>query len=426
MEILKKIGKCLAILVILNIVYMIFMTVAYTTPVDGKVKENVGNSLFTVVNEDQFPVFHDPNGYWNDITTDLIWLNMAVCEGKNPFEGAMALYYQMTSNIPEDGNPQTYHHLVSALYYNGAEGTHMQQYSRYWLLFMGILKPMFLIWEISEIRYIFYFVLFALSTTLIYQMGKVLDWRGIVPLGAAMAVRLWQMHSICLATMPDILIAIISMLLVINMYKKDTFKDKHMYLFLIIGSFSFAFGPLIAPILTLGMPLVLSIMLGNEKSNKIESWIRIIVDSVAWVAGYAISLIFKQMLAKAVIGMQDGTEEALYWFGMDMGFKERIDRIIYCFDGLLSPLNVKLPILLVIIAILIIAIIKNGINKTGNMLLLLFLALYPIAWIFVVVRHSQHYWAANILSVTVFAILAMLTMSVNKKSDREKDTVSNR
>lgn len=417
MDILKKIIKCAGIVLGLNIIFIIFLTLTYMIPVDGKIKEHVGNSLYALDGDDKFPVFHDPNGFWNDNSTDMEWINMAVTTKSNPLKGAVGLYWKTTTDEILEGGEARYYDLINALYYPDADNTGVMEYSRCGILTVGFLKILFLLYEITDIRYISYFIICSLVLLLFYRLFDIKQKSLIVPLAVAIGMRVWLMQSTCLTTMCDILTAIVAMLAVISMTKKGTFSKGHIYLFLITGIFAFEMGMFEAPLLTLGMPLVLSVVLNNEKDNKIQSWIRVLEDSIVWVCGYLASMLFKQFLAQIVLGNhgRTGTGVMMMWLAPELGIRARIDRIIYCLDGLFSPIKVKLPIIIIIVLVLIYYIIKYGSQKTGNNLLLAFVSLYPIVWIFIFTRHAQHYWVANILSITVFALLSILNLHVKGK-----------
>lgn len=417
MDILKKVGKCAGIVLIFNVVFIVFLTLTYMIPVDGKIKENVGNSLYALNGEDRFPIFHDPNGFWFDNGTDMGWINMAVTQTDKPLADAVGMYWKITLDEPPEDQERDYYDLIQALYYPNADNTATMDYSRCGVLMVGILKVLFLVYEISDIRYILYFSVFALTVFLIYKLCTIGQTRLVAPLAVAMAIRLWQMNAACFTTVQDIWIALAAMIAVIYMIQNNTFKDKHIYLFLITGIFAYEMGMLIAPVLTLGMPLALSVVLNKENDRDIKSWIRVLTDSIVWVMGYICSMLFKQILASIVLSDLDGTGTSVmrYWLAPELGIESRIDRIVYCLGGLFSPMRVKLPIMILIIVVMMVFIIKYGYKKINNNLLLLFVGLYPFAWIFIFTRHSQHYWVANILSISVFALLSILSLQIKER-----------
>lgn len=412
MDKLKMAGKCIAVILILNAAFMLFMTLTYMIPVDGRIKTNIGDSLYALENEDPFPIFHDPAGYWIDLVTDMIWMNIAAVRQDDPFRGAVELQWKQTKEEIPEGGTAGYYHLIQALYYPDADSTGHADYSRCVALFVGVLKLLFLLFDITEIRYILYFGIFILDILLLIKVDRMLGWRGLVPLTAAIAIRMWELDAVCFSTVTDIFIALLMMLAVVHMTRKGTFRENHIYIFLVAGAFAYATGMFIAPLLTLGMPLVLSIMLNDESDRDLRAWLRVLADSLIWVAGYIVSLLIKQAIARAVLGRQSGTESMLYWFAPEMGIRERLDRIVYCLGGLFSPSGVKIPFMVVLVIILLILMKRNGFVKMKNGLLLVFAGLYPFVWIFFLARHSQHYWAANILSISVFAFLSVLTLHI--------------
>lgn len=419
---LVKIGKSILLLVGLNALFYLFLVLAFMIPAQGKIKENVGLSLYTWQNESVSPILDNSKSYWLDQGSDMIFANIAVNYTENPFRAAITMPWE-TGNYQGDGEPM-YYNLIQALYYQDGEETYHMEYSKHWKLIVGMIRIMFLVWQIKEIRYFFYFLIFALTMILLYYINKKLGWQGVLPLCVAMASRVWLMQSLCLTTMTDILIALLSMLFVVRFYEKEWYKKNEELFFLLIGAFAFSIGFFIAPLLTLGFPLILKIVLTCKSDKDKKAWWNIIKCSVAWLFGFGGSMAIKAVLAKAVSGMSDGAESALYYLGLEHGLKDRIQRIWYCFEGALTPFSVKGIFLAAILAFLIYMLCRNGRKKCGYSLQLLFIALYPIGWIFVIYEHSQHYWVANIISIFVYALFTLFVSHIGEKKNNEgKDPV---
>ena len=63
--------------------------------------------------------------------------------------------------------------------------------------------------------------------------------------------------------------------------------------------------------------------------------------------------------------------------------------------------------------------IKRGFENFKSKFIVLFVALYPVFWVFVVVEHSIHYYADNIFSVFVYGIFTVLVCMVSDKNKRD-------
>ena len=92
--------------------------------------------------------------------------------------------------------------------------------------------------------------------------------------------------------------------------------------------------------------------------------------------------------------------------------------------GFLLAFLVSKAFLAVIATFLIYMLCRNGRKRCDCSLQLLFVALYPIGWIFIIYEHSQHYWVANIISIFVYAIFTLFVSHIDeKKNDEGKDLV---
>ena len=143
---LVKIGKSILLLVGLNALFYLFLVLAFMIPAQGKIKENVGLSLFTWQNESVSPILDNSKSYWLDQGSDMIFANIAVNYTENPFRAAIIMPWE-TCNYQGDGEPM-YYNLIQALYYQDGEETYHMQYSKHWKLIVGMFRNLFLVWQI--------------------------------------------------------------------------------------------------------------------------------------------------------------------------------------------------------------------------------------------------------------------------------------
>lgn len=129
-QLAKKLLLGVGILVALNVIYLLFMTFAFSIPADGKIKENIGLSLYTWQDEDITPIFDDAQSYFQDIGSDLIWANIAATRTNNPILAAIELPYKQVSFEGEGDVARKVQHLIQALYYPDSEETISTNYSR--------------------------------------------------------------------------------------------------------------------------------------------------------------------------------------------------------------------------------------------------------------------------------------------------------
>jgi len=418
---MKRIVKYLSmgcfVIILLSVLYTIIMTVAFIIPTGGKIKEHLGESLFTLQGEPRDSFFDDAKFYWNDTFSDMIWLNITATKTNNsafydacymPYVESVEQYY------PDD---PTYGNLINALYYPDSEGSVTKSYSRYWMLEVAFWKILFIFYEIKEVRVLLYFLATALASICLYLVGKELGWRGFLSLSLAMVMRMWLMNSVGLSIGIDIFISLIAMIITVICYKKTWFINCNYIFYLILGSLAYAVGPMVAPLLTLAMPLLLQILLVNKDDKDKDSWVLILTNSVQWVIGYATSIASKAFLAKMVIGQQDARGEALYYLGIGQGLGQRLNRIVYCLDHLMSPINVKAPLLTILLLIIVVIGIKRGWCKYSSFWQVFFIGLYPFVWVFIIVEHSIHNFVTNIFSIFICAFVSLIVFSIKDKQN---------
>ncbi|MBQ9438948.1 MAG: hypothetical protein IJU50_11540, partial [Lachnospiraceae bacterium] len=224
--------------------------------------------------------------------------------------------------------------------------------------------------------------------------------------------------SICISTMPDILLTLSFMIFLFLASDKEKYEP---YAYLVAGALSFAVGPLVAPLLTVGMPLMLGILLRTRKDKDWRSWVHILFCTSNWVIGYVGSILIKQILAYCLIRTSSGsgTEQMVMYFAPEKGLAERLDMLRYCFMGLIDPWNVKIPFLFLILILCLVLIKKRGFSLYTGFFQLLFLSFYPIGWIMIVTEHSKHFFVANILSIFIYGILNALFFSIRAGNEEK-------
>lgn len=252
-----------------------------------------------------YPIFGQISVYW-DSFSDMIWANMVTVKGSNPIESAIRLdRYFMGEGSPWEG-------LVAAIYYRDSAG--LGPYSRYWNINVGVLKILFSFMTLAEIRFLSYWVVLALLMFLLYRIIKIQGVKGTIPIIAAFMMTSLELHAMSLSFFGDIMLTLVFMIL-LTYYSTDNNRRLGICsIFLVLGSLTFAVGPFVAPVMTVGMCLGLYIQLEKDNCDRKTLWKFVILNTISWIIGYVISMLFKQLLAEALLGKSDGVSEALIWF----------------------------------------------------------------------------------------------------------------
>lgn len=157
------------------------------------------------------------------------------------------------------------------------------------------------------------------------------------------------------------------------------------------------------------MCLILSIQLMEDNCDRNKVCKFVITNTISWIIGYIMTLLFKGFLSRIFLGHSDGVSEALMWFGAEMGISQRFsllgNKLIRCF----TPTVVKVPAFVTLILILLFLCYKRKRHANRYKSLALgFVALYPFIWVLLVSRHSIHLFTSHLFAVTIYAIISIL------------------
>ena len=413
-DVLKYILKAVLVWIAVMALVLIFMTLVSCIRRDSilgqKIVSNVEESMYVWSEDIESPMLHNAKWYQIGNGDDMMLANMAITDvDGNAFYRAMTLHYYWA---PDDETG--FNGLVEAMYY--PDSTNINEYSRFYMMIGSAMKLMFIVYDIVEIRMMLYFITSILSTIIIYLLHRELGWRGVIPFVTACTLRLIIAHGMTFNAFSDILIGFVGMLIVLLNYKKKWFRDNELIIFGVIGMIAYINCMLYAPLFTLGMPLVTTVLLEETHSDRsVRSWLKIFADSVCWVVGYGSALVAKIVISRVVQGYQTASDEMTYMMGLDMSLSERFAMIKYVIDGIFEPYNVKMPLLIALVVVLAVLLIRNGFMLHRSLGQILVLSLYPFVWIMIICRHSQHNLVANIMCMWIFALVSAICLSIGDK-----------
>lgn len=394
-----KFIKGIIIVLLLNVLYFLFMVMAFHIPKD-MMSTNMGLALEVWQHEiDQVePLFYD-DGFYIDSFSDMIWANIASQDTDNPVKTVVSMDYTYVEGCG------SYDNLIAALYYEDA-GT--QSYSRYWNLVAGFMRIFFCFFKLRDLRYLFYFITTTLMILVLMRLSKKKGFAGWFPAFIAFTFTVINLHAICFSFCGEILIMFIGMLFVLYLGNQKFYKKNYELLFLLIGSFNFAIGPFVSPTLALGMVLLAHLLYATEALSRRECWKQIVSCSVFWVLGYGGTMLIKQFMAYVMLGSQTGTESVRIWFGPEFGIWGRLNILWNNVLRLFSPQPIKVPIFIILVLALVWLLKCHWSKEHGKKVApILFVSAYPIFWILIIARHSQHWFASNALSVCIFGMLSL-------------------
>lgn len=400
MKNLKRIKNYITIYFILIMIFFLSMTLVYCIP-SAWIKGNVDESLEVMQTEGERPMYaFYRHGAIVDNHTDML------------------MYESLIPNRD---------------YYNAVQASvSINQYPRYWHGYQVLLRPLTLVFQVQELRYlgmIMFYLLFFWSAYEVAQKTKPVNamlYVLSVASGYLVAV------TTCFQYLTTFYVLFISVIVLLRRYDRKGIAGYALFFF-VVGMIENFFDFLTYPIITLGIPLVLLLWLRirDERTNLKNNLGLMFRASLAWFFGYALTWIAKWIIATVVLGVR------YFWRTMSVvqyrlqgSEEEPLDRIGTLQRNLKAWMNVQdggiitwsKVALLVLIVFLILAIRKKlkDLRTVGSYIPILIVALYPYIWYLVMSNHSQiHFWYTyRAQLVTLFSGLIFMTGILRDKEEK--------
>lgn len=292
-------------------------------------------------------------------------------------------------------------------------------YARYWQGYLVFLRPALVLMNYRQIRYVNMFVFYALVCLVFSLMHKRFGLRSALAfIGALTGIYIFVI-PVCLQFFSVFAILLVFSTVILTRYEHIG-REKMRVLFFIAGCVTSFLDFLTAPLLTLGIPLILYIcceMDAHPERSGREHLKNIIVCSIVWGLGYGLFWAAKWVLGTVFLDInviQDaGAQAALRMFGdaehpykLLSALRRNTDRMF-----LSQGMTLALPALALLLGLTAIAAAfrkKDGAcAKQAPMLLI---ALYPYVWYTVLQNHSYilHMYTYRSQMITVLAVLLFL------------------
>lgn len=298
-------------------------------------------------------------------------------------------------------------------------------YPRYWNGYLLTLRPVLSQFTWQQIRYINMFLLITAFCFCFSGIHRELSW--VTALGFAVSVIMCFLVLVgeSLQYSSVFLILFAEMLLILYVPALRS-REKTIVLFFASGMIVNFFDLLTAPLLTLGIPLILTVCL-NEKNcteEDLSGTLRTIIClSASWGIGYALCWAAKWTIGTIILHenvFSDAMTTAKFRvegneaYPMDRALMFRQNFETYFFAKGHKPF-LLIALTLLILTGLLIRSHKRGWQK--SVLPMLVIALFPYAWYFVFANHSQlhYFYTYRIQAITLFAVFAAIGNSLDLK-----------
>lgn len=299
------------------------------------------------------------------------------------------------------------------IYLQGEEGYTRMAYARYWHGYQVILKPLLYFFDYGDIMCILKFVQLALVAYCFVLLGRN-RMAGCVP-GMVVMLGCMEFHVLSMS-MQLSWVFTIAMVSCVYLLKKDenAFHGSGVDLaFLVIGMCTSYFDFLTFPIITLGIPLTISVLRKDMLGQKKRLIITTLLDGLCWIAGYGGMWASKWVLGTILTG------ENVIALGMgalaDRTGSDVKGVKVGLFDVLKENIMVlgKYPYVLAVICAAVILLAGRGrfVRLSKEMIIsVLFVICLPFLWYMISRNHSyiHSFMTYRDLSISVFAGLCCL------------------
>lgn len=419
---LKEALWCLCALAVSICTGVILMIGAYSLPL-GPIQKHATESLSL------FPEEHPSYDYWApwyhaarlDLTTDATMIREAVYDSgngavKSAMLNSMPVYItnEQTASLKEGEAPSPdfasavdlKEYLTPEEEQNPDLGEYSTMYGRYWHGYLVFLKPLLMKFSLQEIRMINVIVITLLLGWAVYEISRHGNWVALTGFLLGLAVINPVSAALSMQYVNSCVLMLIGTALTFRLElwkRKDSWK-----LFLFMGILSAFFDFLTYPLVTLGIPLLLSVFMNLTKSLK-QTVCQSLNSCIVWAFGYG-GMWAGKWLAGSLLTDVNLLADGLGRAAMRTNGGEQVEEQVSLLETLQLNWDVafisviKWTILLVMIASLCWLLYKKVRPQKNSMFWVLFvISLFPFAWYMVLNNHSwHHFWMTyRILAISV-------------------------
>lgn len=422
---IKGIVTGIILFIILITIYLIMLTISYSLP-NNKIRENVKDSLIVFENEEGFyyrPFFGSNNKLSDSVTldnyTDSIILGTALDLGENSGENILK---RVVSNYRYDkGDLGPIESLEKAVINEEEVNT---DYTRYWFGIEAFLRPMLLICNYQTIRYINVLILFGLFITAIYKIAKKIGLKYAIAFGVSIMLIGFIIIPMSLQYMPVASIMIISVICIISLYGKKSFNKLLPYIFMIIGMTTAFMDLLTYPVITLGIPILLVMLLKMkyEKLTLKEYIILFLKICIIWAVSYLMTYFVKWVIASIILNKNVITDAInQFLFRADASGTSHVSKLeVISKNFSIYFNNIVLILFAIYLIVFVINLIKHRNKKMDKKYIipLILASALPYVWYIILSNHSDiHSWMTyKIQSITLFGILSTTLLFIDDES----------
>lgn len=193
------------------------------------------------------------------------------------------------------------------------ESAQVPFYARYWHGYQVYLRPALALGNLQQLRWVNALVQYAALCLLAALVAKRLNVVIALCLGAALALVEYLAVPYSFQFSGVFLVMLGASVALLALYEKPWFRARIPYFFFIVGGVTVFIDLLTAPIVTLGVPLILLLLLRMKEREArnpdapglLRNFLSLIGSGAAWAAGYVALWFGKWAIASAVLGRNE-------------------------------------------------------------------------------------------------------------------------
>lgn len=412
-DLIKKLPKLIGLILLDIFIGYLMLVFVYLIP-NRWIEENARRSAAYLLEGGVYPSMQMKGALldnWTDAECISVTFNV---DSKNPFYNALNAFHK--------GKTDGVQRLYDTLYGTDAPLEPID-HSYLWHGFRIWLRPLLCLYELSDIRYLCFVITLILFSVLLSLLNKELGIWAVFPFFMSYLYFNFVVESVSLLFSNDISIMLLSCIGVIWAVKREKDLD---ILFALTGVAVAFSSMLIIPMITIGFPLIIWLLITEDKGYPVISRIFMTVRlSIDWFLGYALTLFAKIGIARSIISSSRGSSTVYRYLGATerLSSTDRVDRLRGTFDRAryISRLRWDVMVLAVIVMLFYIIILKKY-SKSVLMKSIpyLIVASIPIIWVIVVAGHSHHFFTYFNFSIMLYAFLQSLCNICGRRSGTDK------
>lgn len=310
---------------------------------------------------------------------------------------------------------------------HGENITDSFEYARYWHGYLVVLRPLLAIMDYSAIRIILLIATIILVALLIYKLYKKINiGTAIIFLIGLLSVNIFVVtkgfNEICV-----FLIALVFSIILLS--KKDI--NSHIgEIFFVIGSLTSFIDLLTAPLVTIGLPLIIYLLILQKNEIKLKDiLINMIKVCILWGLGYAFTWISKWVLTQLIFGrpvISQAIEQTKY--------RAQLNNTKFNYSNVINKNLKDLSnniVKIILTLLLIYSIIKMVINKKKKVnfkqnleeiIPYIITGIMPFVWYFVIREHSyiHSFFTYRIMIISIISLFIIIDKAYQPEENTEQ------